>query len=290
MIHMHNVSKSYGKNKQALKSVHLEIGHGMFGLLGPNGAGKSTLLRMLATLLKPTSGTITIDGCDLAREADTIRRMIGYLPQSFQAHPQMTGRQFLDYVAIMKGIGSGKERKRHVDELLEQVNLADKASLAVKTYSGGMRQRIGIAQALIGSPQVLIVDEPTAGLDPEERVRFRNLLNRFSRERTVILSTHIVGDIETSCTQLAVMSRGEVLYAGHPQGLVKIAEGQVWEAELSDNEFTEFEPSQIVGARRTATGVRCRIVSSSPPVPHAASGVPTLEDGYLALIGGERSE
>ncbi|MCY9515837.1 ABC transporter ATP-binding protein [Paenibacillus apiarius] len=290
MIQIYNVNKSYGKNKQALKSVHLEIGHGMFGLLGPNGAGKSTLLRMLATLLKPTSGTITIDGCDLAREADTIRRMIGYLPQSFQAHPQMTGRQFLDYVAIMKGISSGKERKRHVDELLEQVNLADKASLAVRTYSGGMRQRIGIAQALIGSPQVLIVDEPTAGLDPEERVRFRNLLNRFSLERTVILSTHIVGDIETSCTQLAVMLRGEVRYAGHPQSLAKIAEGQVWEAELSDSEFTEFEPSRIVGAKRTATGVRCRMLSSSPPVPDAVSAVPTMEDGYLALIGGERRE
>ncbi|MEC0244733.1 ABC transporter ATP-binding protein [Paenibacillus chitinolyticus] len=287
MIEIRNLSKQY-KSHPALTGLNLEIGQEMFGLLGPNGAGKTTLMRILSTLLEPTEGTVRVGGLNLLSDAEHIRKITGYLPQYFHLYPQLTAYEFLDYVAVMKGIKSARERKSQIGEILHQVNLTDKARAKIKTFSGGMKQRLGIAQALLGDPRVLIVDEPTAGLDPEERVRFRNLLNRSSLSRTVLLSTHIVADIESSCSRLAVLHRGRVAFAGSLAGLQECAEGLVWEAELSEREFAAYEPHEVVTARRTDHGMLCRIVSATPPAGNAAAVKPTLEDGYLALIGGDR--
>ncbi|WP_028593589.1 ABC transporter ATP-binding protein [Paenibacillus assamensis] len=289
MIELKGVTKQYKGNIAVVSNIDVTIEHGMFGLLGPNGAGKSTLLRMLATLQKPTTGTICVNGMTMENDAHRIRGVIGYLPQSFQAQPLMTGREFLDYVALMKGFSHTATRKRMVDKMLEEVNLTAKAKDKIKTYSGGMRQRLGIAQAMIGDPSVLIVDEPTAGLDPEERVRFRNLLNRFSNNRIVVLSTHIVADIETSCDQLAVLNQGELQYVGHPEGLAAHAEGKVWQVKVSDEQFVHIQPDVLVSAKRLDRGVLCRIVSvKKPAYAEAIAVAPSLEDGYLALLGGAK--
>lgn len=286
MIEIQSLTKRYRKH-QALENVNLAMETGMFGLLGPNGAGKTTLMRILATLLKPTSGEVTINGRSLQKQPDDIRKMIGYLPQHFQIHPQLSGVEFLDYVGVMKGIRDKTARKKEIDRLHEAVNLREAAGKKVKTYSGGMRQRLGIAQALMNDPDVLIVDEPTAGLDPEERVRFRNLLARFSAERTVILSTHIVADIESSCQHLAVLNHGKVAMAGDLDDLENYAEGKVWEAELTNEQFANVPTRQIVSTRRTKNGVTCRMIADTAPADNAERQRPTLEDGYLALIGGD---
>lgn len=284
MIEIDSLSKKYRKH-QALRNIELSIDNGMFGLLGPNGAGKTTLMRILATLLKPSSGEASINGRSLKKQPDEIRSMIGYLPQHFQIYQQLSGRDFLDYVGVMKGIRDRKWRQQEIDRLLEAVNLREPSAKKVKTYSGGMRQRLGIAQALMGDPDVLIVDEPTAGLDPEERVRFRNLLARFSAERTVILSTHIVADIENSCEKLAVLNHGEVAMTGSLDDLERHAEGKVWEATLSNEQFARIPSSQIISTRRSREGVTCRLIADRKPMDKAKLQEPTLEDGYLALIG-----
>ncbi|MED4600982.1 ABC transporter ATP-binding protein [Paenibacillus validus] len=287
MITIRNLSKQYKNGEWALQHINLSIENGMFGLLGPNGAGKTTLMRILATLLHPTEGDVLLHGVPLT-EPHRVRGMLGYLPQYFQVYPQLTAFEFLDYVGVMKGLDDKRKRKEEIEHLLEKVNLANKGKSKVKTFSGGMKQRLGIAQALLGSPRVLIVDEPTAGLDPEERVRFRNLLTQFSIDRTVLLSTHIVADIETSCRKLAVLNRGEVALTGSVHELGAYAEGSVWELEVSEQEFAAFSPSQIVSTSRTEHGIVCRVVSASCPGLYAAAVKPTLEDGYLALLGGVR--
>ncbi|TCS96786.1 ABC transporter ATP-binding protein [Hazenella coriacea] len=286
MIQIQGVSKQYRRNEWALRNIKLTIDKGMFGLLGPNGAGKTTLMRIMATLLKPTSGNIQYDQYSL-NEADQIRKMIGYLPQSFQVYPQLTGYEFLDYVAVMKGLETGRKRKQVIELMLEEVNLTDQANKKVKTYSGGMRRRLGIAQALLGGPQVLIVDEPTAGLDPEERVRFRNLLSRFSLQRTVILSTHIVGDIESTCEQMAVLKNGQVVIKGHLDLLQEEAVGKVWEVVVSEREFATIPGNKIITSRKMSEGIYCKVISDHPLTKDAVLvQEPTLEDGYLALLGG----
>ncbi|MBP1994948.1 ABC transporter ATP-binding protein [Paenibacillus eucommiae] len=288
MIEIRDLGKKYKTNEWALQGIELHIEHGMFGLLGPNGAGKTTLIRILATLLKPTTGGVKINDVSLQRPEE-IRKVIGYLPQIFQIYPQLTALEFLDYVGVMKGITDSKQRRREIDTLLAKVNLTEKAKKKVKTFSGGMKQRLGIAQALLGDPQVLIVDEPTAGLDPEERVRFRNLLAQFSVNRTVILSTHIVADIESSCNQLAVLTRGKLALSGTLQQLQAFAENHVWEIEVSDQQFAGLSHLQIVSSRRSATGgLTCKVIAQEQPVQGAIALKPTLEDGYLALIGGGR--
>ena len=232
MITIEHLSKNYRKGPWALLDVSLTFDKGMTGLLGPNGAGKSTLMRILAALETPTSGQVMINGLPLSR-SEEIREMIGYLPQFFHIYPQMTGRDYLEYVGIMKGLTNKAARRKEISQLLEMVNLQEQADRKVRTYSGGMKQRLGIAQALMGSPDILIVDEPTAGLDPQERVRFRNMLTRFSLERTVILSTHIVADIESNCRRVAVMNRGSLLTAGNLEHLREFGRGYVWEVELT---------------------------------------------------------
>lgn len=291
MIQIDHLSKKYTRGGLALDDVTLTLNEGMVGLLGPNGAGKSSLMRILATLTPPTSGEATLFGISL-RRAEEIRRIIGYLPQQFQVYPQLTGVEYLDYVAVMKGMTDKKKRKAEIDALLEQVNLQDKARKRVQTYSGGMKRRLGIAQALLGSPQVLIVDEPTAGLDPEERVRFRNLLTRFSLGRIVLLSTHIVADIESNCRQIAVLDKGKLKLSGELADLQEFGNGKVWEVRLSESQFARVDPMSVVSTRPTEGGLLCRIIGETPPqgASEAALVPPTLEDGYLALLRSNPTE
>ncbi|MGM1047492.1 ABC-type multidrug transport system, ATPase component [Paenibacillus uliginis N3/975] len=289
MITIEHLSKTYRKGAWALLDVSLTFDKGMTGLLGPNGAGKTTLMRILATLLAPTSGQVTVNGIPLGRPEE-IRRMVGYLPQFFHIYPQMTGRDYLDYVGVMKGITDKAVRRKEISKLLEMVNMQEKADKKVRTYSGGMKQRIGIAQALLGSPDVLIVDEPTAGLDPQERVRFRNLLTRFSINRTVLLSTHIVADIESNCRRVAVMNQGCLLMTGDLAELQACGDGYVWEAVLSPAQFARVDPALIVSTRTIPEGTVCRMTGDRPPMNDAIPVEPTLEDGYLALLRRDRNE
>ncbi|MCD8501324.1 MAG: ABC transporter ATP-binding protein [Bacillaceae bacterium] len=289
MITISNLSKTYRK-KSALDCVDLTIDKGLFGLLGPNGAGKTTLMRILATLLPASAGTVEVNEYSLKKNPEQIRKIIGYLPQYFQIYPQLTAVEFLDYVAVMKGIEKRSERVGQIEELLHAVNLTDVAHKKVKTFSGGMKQRLGIAQALIGKPEVLIVDEPTAGLDPEERVRFRNLLARVSVDRTVILSTHIVADIETSCEQLAVLNKGRLAMTGGVDSLRSYAEGKVWEFETNEQELIQFVERKVVATKRQGKELYVKLISDEQPKPSAVNVEPSLEEGYMALIGGSRHE
>ncbi|MGE7828080.1 ABC transporter ATP-binding protein [Paenibacillus sp. NPDC093718] len=287
MITIEHLSKTYRKGAWALLDVSLQLDKGMTGLLGPNGAGKTTLMRILATLLTPTSGQVSVNGISIGRPEE-IRQMIGYLPQHFHIYPQLTGRDYLDYVAAMKGITERSARQKEISRLLEMVNLQGKADKKVRTYSGGMKQRLGIAQALLGSPDILIVDEPTSGLDPQERVRFRNVLTRFSIDRTVLLSTHIVADIESNCRRIAVMNKGRLAMNGSLTELQACGKGQVWEAVMSPDEFALIDPMSVVSTRTVPEGVLCRFIGQAAPVAGAFPADPTLEDGYLSLLRRDR--
>lgn len=287
MITIEHLSKTYRKGAWALLDVSLQLDKGMTGLLGPNGAGKTTLMRILATLLTPTSGQVRVNGISIGRPEE-IRQMIGYLPQHFHIYPQLTGRDYLDYVAAMKGITERGARQKEISRLLEMVNLQGKADKKVRTYSGGMKQRLGIAQALLGSPDILIVDEPTSGLDPQERVRFRNVLTRFSIDRTVLLSTHIVADIESNCRRIAVMNKGRLAMNGSLAELQACGKGQVWEAVMSPDEFALIDPMSVVSTRTVPEGVLCRFIGQVAPVAGAFPADPTLEDGYLSLLRRDR--
>ena len=234
MLSIQNLTHTYPNGVQALKNVSMEIPKGMFGLLGPNGAGKSSLMRMIATLQEPTSGSIRFSGINVLTEPDEIRRNLGYLPQDFGVYPRGSAYDLLDHLAVLKGITSGKERKQVVEGLLAQTNLFEMRKKRVATFSGGMRQRFGIAQALIGKPQLIIVDEPTAGLDPEERNRFHNLLSEIGEDIVVILSTHIVDDVADLCPNMAVMDEGEIVSMGTPAALIAGLDNPIWHAEHRD--------------------------------------------------------
>ena len=234
------VGKTYNGRVQALRDFTLDVGPGVLGLLGPNGAGKSTLMRILATITSATQGTVTWNGHDIAREPDALRSALGYLPQDFGVYPNLNAVEFLEYLAAVKGIEAAAARRRIV-ELLALVNLTDASKRPLGGYSGGMKQRVGIAQALLNDPQLLIVDEPTAGLDPEERVRFRNLLSELSGERIVILSTHIVSDVEASATEIAILAQGQLVTHGAPEALLASVEGKVWEWLVSSAQLAELK-------------------------------------------------
>lgn len=280
------LTKSYKGGVRALDRVSLELGHGMFGLLGPNGAGKSTLMQIMATLLPPSEGEIRYGGYRIGRDDHEIRRLIGYLPQSFGLYNRLTGREFLDYIALLKGM-SAPDRRRKVAEVLERVNLQDKADQRIRTYSGGMKQRIGIAQAIIGDPQVIIVDEPTAGLDPQERVRFRELLEELAAGRIVLLSTHIVPDIENSCRRLAILTQGKIRFQGTPEELMTKVEGQVWSGVIQGTEGILRTVEGLCTRRRpTAAGYELRVLGRAKPFDGAVAVPPTLEDGYMLMAGG----
>lgn len=275
--------KDFGKFR-ALDSVSLRIGSGMFGLLGPNGAGKTTLMKILTTLLRPTAGRVMIDGRSVEAHPDYVRQRLGYLPQEFGFYKSLNAYDLLDYIATMKNIPRA-QRRQQVERVLEQVNLTKDAKRRVGGYSGGMKQRLGIAQALLGDPELLVVDEPTAGLDPEERIRFRNLLARISGQRVVILSTHIVADIEASCTQVAVLNRGRVAFDGTPDELVAQARGSVWEMEIAPTEYEMIEQRYPIISSRTASGrMMLRVVANENPFGRGSAAASGLEDGYVAVM------
>jgi ABC-2 type transport system ATP-binding protein len=287
-LEINGVSKRYGRDLWGLRDVRLEIRPGVLGLLGPNGAGKSTLMRILATVTRPTEGRVLWNGGDIERTPDPLRRVLGYLPQDFGVYSHLTAQEFLEYLAAVKGL-DGAAARRRIDELLAVVNLGEARSRLLGGFSGGMKQRVGIAQALLNDPQLLIVDEPTAGLDPEERVRFRNLLSELSGERIVILSTHIVSDVEAVATDIAVLGGGRLLAHAAPEELLRRVEGRVWELLVPSAEVPAIKQSYLVTATaRRAEGVRVRLVSDAQPGAGAAPAPPMLEDAYLHCIASHR--
>jgi ABC-type multidrug transport system ATPase subunit len=281
---LESVTFAYRKGTPLVSDLSLNLGPGIVGLLGPNGAGKSTLMRVLATLAKPTSGRVLWNGTDIAREPDRLRAELGYLPQDFGVYPALTAREFLAFLAAVKGLPARATPER-VDQCLAMVGLADVADRRLGDYSGGMRQRVGIAQALLNDPKLLIVDEPTVGLDPEERRRFRHLLTDLAARRLVILSTHIVSDIEASATELAVMDRGQLRFDGTPEELVARAVGRVWDLTVAPERLAELRGQHVVSSSlRRSDGVRVRIVGERPSLD-AEAATPDLEDAYVALLG-----
>ncbi|MFI6798906.1 ABC transporter ATP-binding protein [Streptosporangium canum] len=282
-IEISRLTKTYRGGVRALDGLDLDVPTGMYGLLGSNGAGKTTLMRILAGLLRPTSGTVRVGGHDIAT-ADgrlAVQRTLGYLPQSLGVYPDLTARQFLDYIALLKGLDSRPSRRRRIGELLEVVALTQDADRRLKGFSGGMLRRVGIAQALLADPRLLVVDEPTTGLDPEERIRFRILLARLAGDRTVLLSTHIVEDVAQTCRSLAVLAKGRLVFRGEVGELVSRADRRVWTLTTSGP-----APSQgrIVAALPEGAGTRYRVIAPTAPGPSAQPAEPTLEDGYLALM------
>ncbi len=281
---INSVGKRYRGNVWGLRDFSLDLESGVVGLLGPNGAGKSTLMRILATVTKPTSGSIAWNGEDIVRNPEALRPVLGYLPQDFGVYPNLNPLEFLSYIAAAKGLDS-RSAKRRVDELLDLVNLADVRTRPLGGFSGGMRQRVGIAQALLNDPKLLIVDEPTAGLDPEERVRFRNLLSDLSGDRIILLSTHVVSDVEAVATDLAIVSGGHLLRRAAPEELLSSMEGRVWGWAIPSAELQAVRQSHVVSATiRRADGVHVRIVSGNPPSAEAKPLSPTLEDAYLDVL------
>ncbi|WTD04527.1 ABC transporter ATP-binding protein [Streptomyces albidoflavus] len=286
MLELIDITKVYKGGKRAVDGLSMTLGHGMVGLLGPNGAGKSSLMRIISTVTRPTSGTLRYEGTDLTADPDAIRRHLGYLPQDFGVYPHLTSREFLAYLAAAKGL-SARSAKARIEELLELVNLTEAVKRPLGAYSGGMLRRVGIAQALLGDPRVIVVDEPTAGLDPEERVRFRNLLSDLSADRVVMLSTHIVSDVESVASDIAVMAGGRLLRRGAPEELMGDLEGRVWEILVDPSAVSAVQSHYVVSRMiRTSAGVRLRVLSAQPPVGDATQVAPDLEDAYLGVIRG----
>ncbi len=282
-INVSHLTKDYGKFR-ALDNITFHIPSGMFGLLGPNGAGKTTLMRILTTLLTPTSGEVLIGAYNLLRDPGKIRQRLGYLPQDFGFYRSLTALEILDYIATLKNVPT-RQRKDQIQTVLTEVNLLAEARRKVGSFSGGMRQRLGIAQALLGQPELIVVDEPTAGLDPEERIRFRNLLARLAERRTVLLSTHIVADIEASCSHVAVLNRGRLIISGSPRELMEQARGMVWQAVVPSDRWGEYEKRYPVLASRSINGrMEARLLSEHPPMPGSLPVEPSLEDGYVAVM------
>lgn len=279
-LQIEQVTKQYGREVTALRGVTLDIGVGVLGLLGPNGAGKTTLMNILSTITRPTQGRVLWNGENIAANPNALRRVLGYLPQNFGTYPHLTAQEFLEYLAAVKGL-EARTASRRISELLQLVNLHEFRGRRLGKFSGGMRQRIGIAQALLNDPQLLIIDEPTVGLDPEERVRFRNLISDLASDRIVILSTHIVSDIETSATDIALVARGELLAHQPPEKLLASVEGRVWECVVPSSDLPALKQRYLTGgALRRSDGVHLRIVTDAPP-PNAVAVPPSLEEAYL---------
>lgn len=286
-LRIDRLSKRYPNGVQALQDVSLTIPLGMFGLLGPNGAGKSTLMRTLATLQEADSGRASLDGIDVLKQKDEVRRVLGYLPQEFGLYPKISAENLLTHFASLKGIANPKERREVVNALLQQTNLWDHRRKPLGSFSGGMKQRFGIAQALLGNPRLIIVDEPTAGLDPEERVRFHNLLSAIGQNIIVILSTHIVSDVSDLCGQMAIIHQGRVLVAGEPTSLVAELQGHVWKKSIDAAELAAHKQEfQVVLVRLFAGRTLIHVLSNRQPGPGFEPVTPDLEDLYFATIRG----
>jgi ABC-type multidrug transport system ATPase subunit len=292
-IQIRSLYKTYAGGVHALQNVNLDIATGMFGLLGPNGAGKSTLMKILATLETPSSGEVFVNGADIRTQRQQIRSSLGYLPQFFGVYPQLTGAEFLSYIAKLNGVPRRNLREA-VHENLAHVGLLEARDRKAKTYSGGMMRRLGIAQALIGDPRLLIVDEPTTGLDPEERIRFRNLLTEISRNKVIILSTHIVGDISSTCEDIAVLAKGKVAFRGHPAALITQAAGKVWQVLCDETEFSNIASRmQVISTIPKPPNLLLRVVGDPLSGYDMQSAPPNLEDAYMHFMGsvvGQRVE
>jgi ABC-type multidrug transport system ATPase subunit len=281
MLSIQNVAKRYRSGNFGVRDLSLELKSGVIGLLGPNGAGKTTLMQMIATITRPTAGRILFHGSDIVRQPDEMRRRLGYLPQDFGVYDNLTAYEFLSYFASLKGVHS----RARVQAMLETVNLHAVANRTVGGFSGGMKQRLGIAQALINDPEIVIVDEPTAGLDPEERVRFRNVLSEIGFGKLVILSTHIVSDIESIATEIAVMKSGQLVALESPEELLRRSAGSVWSGIISSEQFESLRTTlKISSAVRRTDGVHVRVVSPAPPPFEAQRVEPEMEDAFLFLM------
>jgi ABC-2 type transport system ATP-binding protein len=281
------LSKTYVNGVKALNNVSLTIPHGMYGLLGPNGAGKSTLMRTIATLQEADGGSIRLGEIDVLKDKDALRKRLGYLPQEFGVYPRISAQDMLDHLALLKGIGGGRERKDLVAAMLRRCNLYDVRKKSLTSFSGGMRQRFGIAQALIGNPQLLIVDEPTAGLDPGERNRFYNLLAEVGEQVIVILSTHIVEDVTDLCTKMAIIHEGRVLYEGHPEDAVAELKGRVWQRSIAKAELPDYEKNyRIISNRLVAGHPLLHVLSPQAPGDGFVASNPDLEDVFFTRIRG----
>lgn len=286
-LRIEDLSKRYPNGTRALQNVSLNIPLGMFGLLGPNGAGKSTLMRTLATLQEADSGRAVLGDIDVLRQKDAVRRVLGYLPQEFGLYPKVSAENMLGYLAVLKGITNTKERREIVEALLQQTNLYDHRRKALGSFSGGMKQRFGIAQALLANPRLIIVDEPTAGLDPEERVRFHNLLSAIGQNIIVILSTHIVSDVSDLCSAMAIIHEGRVRVAGNPTELVSELNGKVWRKSIAHDELPRFrEGYQLISMRLFGGRTLVHVLNDQPPEAGFEAVAPDLEDFYFATIKG----
>jgi ABC-type multidrug transport system ATPase subunit len=291
-LRIHGVSKTYSNGVQALKDVTLTIPAGMYGLLGPNGAGKSTLMRILATLQDADEGSVSLTSTegatiDVLTQKDEVRKTLGYLPQEFGVYPKVSAEELLDHFALLKGIAEREARKQVVEALLKQVNLWDVRKQKLGGYSGGMKQRFGVAVALLGTPKLLIVDEPTAGLDPAERVRFLNLLSEIGENSVVILSTHIVDDVSELCTQMAIIDRGEILLEAEPLRAVADLRGRVWRGVVSKADLPALEREHaVISTKLLARRTVARIYSDTPPGPGFETAEPDLEDVYFSAMAG----
>jgi len=284
-LSIQNVSKKYPNGVQALNNVTCEISTGMFGLLGPNGAGKSTLMRTIATLQEADSGTIFLDDLDVLKQKDSVRRILGYLPQEFGLYPEISAEELLDHIAILKGISKSKERKELVNSLLEQTNLSKHKKKKLGSFSGGMQQRFGIAQALIGSPKLIIVDEPTAGLDPEERKRFHNLLSEIGENVIVILSTHIVDDVSELCSKMAIINEGNLLVTDEPIETINNLKGKTWKKIIEKPELqNHMEKYNVISSNLFSGKFMLRVYSETCPDTMFEQVDPTLEDVYFTTI------
>jgi ABC-2 type transport system ATP-binding protein len=285
-IEIQGLNKIYPNGNHALKEINLEFGTGMFGLLGPNGAGKSSLMRILVTLMKPTSGLVLVDGKDIQKHRKELRTILGYLPQDFRFFTSLKTWEFLDYSGALAGLKNKKERISEVDRLLDQVGLLEVRDRRANRLSGGMKRRLGIAQALIGNPRIIIVDEPTTGLDPDERIRFRNILSQLSQnDVTIILSTHIVGDISSTCQGMALLNRGELVFSGSPENLIKQAEGHVFRLNLTPPEYEKVkEMYDVISTIPVETGWEVQVVSDDVPDYDPVRLEPNIEDAYVYFM------
>jgi len=280
-----NLSKTYPNGVKALDNINLEISNGMFGLLGANGAGKSSLMRTIASLQEPSFGSILFNGIDILEYPQEVRKQLGYLPQEFGVYPKISAERLLDHLAVLKGIVNKKERNNQVEALLHQTNLFQHRKKAVFTFSGGMRQRFGIAQALLGNPQLIIVDEPTAGLDPEERNRFLNLLSEIGENVIVILSTHIVEDVRDLCKNMAILANGQIISQGNPSTLVETLSGKVWSKLIKKQTLEAHKTAfQVISTKLIAGETQIRVISDSKPEQGFEQISPNLEDLYFATL------
>ena len=286
-----NISKTYANGVRALKGVSLTIPTGMFGLLGPNGSGKTTLMRSIATLQEVDHGSIHLNGLDVLRQKEDVRRVLGYLPQEFGLYPSVTALQLLSHLAFLKGITQRRERFETVASILRQTNLWDARNRKLGTFSGGMKQRFGVAQALLGNPELIIVDEPTAGLDPEERSRFLNLLSEIGENVVVILSTHIVEDVSELCTNMAIIEEGKVRYTGRPQPAIDTIRGKTWRTVITRTQLAEYEQKYEIISKRLAAGKTIlHVLSPERPDPSFEPVQPDLRDVYFSILSSSEQE